>query len=818
MTADSFLLSKSDLLPTSQDERLHAETLAGRAINAVHDAFSSAALLSSQERQARAQHSDQLAEVVADSLAMLPGLRLPAAGLLRATALANVSGDWSKLATNYAKDFVEGAALNKVSNCLLPEGTLGKRITEGLGAGLRAEAVSFAAAGAGMASVTTAFRQDTWLDENKNFSTAQGGMAILKAGIVGGAMSVPAGIIGSRISRTGLAWGSEGRISSTSALAIAGLGSGYLSGTAIGGVQGLLAGGDLKTVLASMNEGGIAGALSGAVGMSALAKLPGLKPVTRVTAESIEGPPAFQDATNRLISCTTEVSAAERDALIRGNNESTSNPDLGPWKSLEIQPNKLNDSESSLSDRVQMLGVARKGVLVRYYIATENAEEIAAASKDLKEFQKKGGMQLVEDSVRMYEVAGQTITIPESYAQRLDEVLALRLKVAEGTDLYVRGPAHAKEVLQARLDLDAHPLKDKAHPADLVHLLSELPDRSLVKDLFIREDRSPTDAWIAREYEPGFRAAATAGQEDSRITFYNADRSSLLRNYMKHEWGHLLKWAAASESSRFDQAAVLEKDGYFVSNYAKRNNDENWAEHVASLLDPDPDKFLDTAHSAPLRTVEMGRALLKSLSAVPRGLSGDHQAEIANRIAYIQNNVMPEAQSGLLEHMGSGNKENAIMAAGLLDKMGGKDEFNLLADMARTQPNAGLREAAFTAAWGKIIHGRTVSSGYNEVTLKPQISQMRDFLVSQAAPGAKSREIALDFLSKMRDSGSRFYYDLLTMDHVKENRLSCSLALMDRAPDNDCLRLAWQEALKSAAGNPEQRVNLALSTLGTSKK
>ena len=567
-----------------------------------------------------------------------------------------------------------------------------------------------------------------------------------------------------------------------------------------------------------MNEGGIAGALSGAVGLAALGKIPTARFQVERTADIHES--TIASSVNAKIIQQELATNSRGDSVIaekgqlqtsRGEQKSG----LEFFRSLEIKAEKLDLSEATLRDRVRRLGEPVPGVL-RYYVAVENGAEMAARSKDFNEFVRNGGMRNVQDTVRHYAVgSGQTITISESYAAKLDEVLALRLKASEPLDPYLYGVGHAHEVAKARVDLKAHPWANMAHPADFVSLLEELPDRTLVKDLFIRHDRSPGDAWTAKEFSsPDFKAAATASQQESRIAFYGQERSELMRYYLKHEWGHLLKWAANTESTRFDQAAILEKDGYYVSDYSKRNNDENWAEHAANLLDPDTDHFVETAHGAPLRTVEIGRALLKSLVAVPHGIAGTHQAEVSARINYIQERIIPAAQDKLISIIKTGNEETAPIAARLLSRIAGREQLDALADLAKTHTSPVIRKAAFAAGWEASEKGVVTLSGYNDIAKAPSDSVMRDFLLSHAEPDSLSRDVAIQKLGQMQDNSSRFHYDMLTLDqHPSTERLKRSLILMDAAPDTEGLKQAFAEALKSVEGNPNERVNLALRAL-----
>lgn len=800
MTADDILLSKSDLLPAAKGKGEEAETLAGRVFGSVQEAFSSSVNLSAEQRRERAQHNDQLATVTADTLAMLPGLRLPAAGLLRATALVKVSDNFQDMSGNFVKDFAEGAALQKVSSLLLPQGTLGRSLSNKLGNGLLAETATFAATGAGIGVVTTGFRAETWLDQNKKFSLTHGLLEVGKGGTIGGVFGAPAGLIGSKIGKLGFSLANEGRISAGSALFLSGVGGGYLSGATVGGVQGYIYGGDWKSAFRSAGEGGLAGALSGGIGLLGMARL---QPVRNPHEETVRASAAAEELPAN--------SSLEKDPQLRSALDQKKLTNLELWQSLEIGQEKLR--EASLKERVERLGKPMR-VNMRYYETAADADAIAASSKTFSEFLSKGGMRQVEGPIDMYSVGGVTISIPEAYARRLDEVLLLRLKAAEDPDLYLKGPVHAREVLQAQLDLEAHPLRNRAHPADFLQLLDELPDRGLVKDLFIREDRSPNDAWTGKEYEKGFRAAASAGEQDKRITFYNGqNRSSLLREYMKHEWAHLLKWAARGDSERFDLAAAQEKDGYYISKYSQKNNDENWAEHTASLLHPDPDVFLQTVHSAPLRSVEMARALMKSLGAAAPNRRGTMQGDIANRINYIQEYIVPEAQEFLLQQLRKGKNPDAIAAAKLLGSIAGPKEFNMLSSMAATHVNPQLREAAFDAARVSLLQRRTHVSGYTQEYTEQHTPEMHRFLVSQAQNGMKSREQALTLLSEFGDLQSKFQHDLLTIDRYEGNKTARAIELMERARDAESLKLAWQTALRIAGKDADGRVNLALRAL-----
>lgn len=156
----------------------------------------------------------------------------------------------------------------------------------------------------------------------------------------------------------------------------------------------------------------------------------------------------------------------------------------------------------------------------------------------------------------------------------------------------------------------------------------------------------------------------------------------------------------------------------------------------------------------------------------------------------------------------AGETERAVPAIRLLGRIAGKEDFQFLAEQAKTQGDPEIRKAAFQAGWAKL----TDTNGYG-VDSRTRVEQMRNFLLGQSETGAKSRISALELLSRMRDPESRFYQELLTLNEGSGNRLSRTLELMDRAPDNKGLRLAWKEALKAVGDKPDDRVNLALRAL-----
>ncbi|MEZ4543782.1 MAG: hypothetical protein R3C24_07755 [Cyanobacteriota/Melainabacteria group bacterium] len=166
------------------------------------------------------------------------------------------------------KNFLEGAALNKVSRAVLPGGSLTGLTGRYLGDGLKAEAATHMAAGFGFGAVKSGFDARTWLDNQGNFS--------LGSGLESMAEQVPLPR-SSNIHRYGrYAFGSVGRqspqgkkrsvqepfllhFSATSRL---------YSSAVVGGIEAFKEGKGFYETLEQMNQAGLIGAGTGGLLMS----------------------------------------------------------------------------------------------------------------------------------------------------------------------------------------------------------------------------------------------------------------------------------------------------------------------------------------------------------------------------------------------------------------------------------------------------------------------------------------------------------------------------------------------------------------------
>ena len=809
--------SPENLLTDLQSGESSAKTLGGKLFESVHNVFSSPVMLDQKARQARGQHSDQLAEVVGDTITMLPGMKAPAAGLIRASILLDTSTDLTNGAGLFAKNFAEGIALHKVSALTFGEGKVASGINSYLGKGALADTARFASAGFGLGAVKSSFRQETWLDpETHSINLLHAGAEIGKHSVLGAALAIPGGFIGSGITKAGFSMHTSGMISEKSSLAIAGVGSGYFSGAAVGGVQAIGAGADWRTAIGIMNESGIAGALSGGLTIASLARFnPSMsEKLMPAKTESSTGP-AHAISVGEL----RESSAGQRTASpgIIGDGKAPKSPshadvpklDKVTMDSMRFASEKADISEATLSARISRLGTHKESTL-EMYVAGENTKLAAQMSPDFETF-RTTGLQLTQVKARTYKVGDVELTLPEAYALQLEDVARMRLSLAAKKDDLTG--------LLIETQLKNHPLGNRAHPADLLPFIEALPDRSLVKKIVMRNDRNPEDAWIAKGYKPDFQAAATAGKNGT-IAFYSQDRSSYLGQLLNHEWGHLLMWASRPEEASFERGANLEKEdlakkkAYYISEYSKKDLDENWAEHTSGLLNPNPEVFLTVAHKAPIRSTIIGTALLKAQGNAPEQHVGINRAELEVRLNYLKTEILPKAQTDMAFHLTSVKGEKGVAAAELLSRYASEKEFHLLELAAKTESESLLREAAFNAAFKHITEREAVSVGYDRQQLQKNDASRRLFLLSVAEPFSLSKDKAMNYLSKTADSKSEWFVELFSISRLpEEHQLRTAIDLLERAPDGATQKLAWENAISVIDKDRTGRVHLALRAI-----
>lgn len=732
-------------------------TAGGYAIGVVRDLLdrgSTAEVL--RERRARA--NDEIAHIAADTVAFLPSLKWTAGGALRALVLIDPQGGTGN-AGAFAKNFLEGAALNKVGKLALPEGAFGKALASRLGSGLAAESLTHLTVGLGMGAVKAGFNQNSWFDAEGRFSALRGAEAVVTAGGLGGLVNLPAGMLGVRVSRAATVAFGEGAISARSAALISGMGSGYAGGVVFGGVDALMQGKTFGETLSEMHRGGLVGAVTGGFvhgyesgRLSRLAGSSGLGSEQRVSAQ-VEKGAARQVREN-----------AELDAEI--------SPKLWENDSIDIVFERPAFKDLLANGR-RLINPTR--VVEKSILPVEGAEGPFA---DRKAFEKTATR---EEKVRFvrYDVAGHSarLYIPEAYARSLDEVRQLRLFIENPENQAYKSSSDVKEYKEIGERLLGHPLKDRALPEDFIPLLDQLPDRSLVRRLYILDSRNPEDGWQRQTYKPDFRSAASANA-DGEITFYQQERSQWLRDHTFHEWAHLVKFKHEQKSVHFDLAAAFEKDGYFASEYARKDNHENFAVHFGEeFLHYDADTFASLASRAPVRTAIFAQALVEVMGKTPDWARSPHHRQWAERVKVVEDVVLPAAQERLLTALKGGDLANKKLAAQLLGPLGGKEHLEPLIELAKKSGNAELSEMALDAA---LQIARTDRARL-------------DVLVAAGGPGSSVRDIAVYYAARLRDPRAPQYWRLLDWAGKPEHTHDL-IGLIATMPDQKGKTLAFEAA------------------------
>jgi hypothetical protein len=316
----------------------------------------------------------------------------------------------------------------------------------------------------------------------------------------------------------------------------------------------------------------------------------------------------------------------------------------------------------------------------------------------LAEFNKN--IQTTPEKAVVYKVHGYEIQVPETFAKKLDEVYDLRIKIENGKkpDATWR---ESREGRAAQKALNTHEFRDYVHPAELTSL-QRVPHGGLIKKVRFLDRPNADDPWHSKTYKPDFVSAGTAGR-DGVITYYQAKQSSkaFLSGLTNHEWAHLLQGFAARENRAFSSAAALEakahsdraKDGYAVSEYSKRNDSENWAEHSASILSPDADVFITTADQAPMRAAVLGKALERALSKVPLEQRSPYHDQLQARVDYLKEFVEPRAAHLWKQYLIDGSAQEKMSAHNLID------QFAKEADLPDLKARADLSAPENAAKW-----------------------------------------------------------------------------------------------------------------------
>jgi hypothetical protein len=773
-------------------------TLGGKLIGGVRNLFSSSDRLSDEEAQGRARANDSYAEIAVDTVSMLPGVRMLTAGAVRTVALYDPNLGLTDNFSGATWNFAEGMALNVV-------GRVGSRAGAAIGTKVAnkfvAESLGHLAFGSGLGMVKAGFNEHSWVGADGELSIGRGLVEMGKAGTIGGLVNIPAGHIGSAITRRALGAAEAGVFSTRTASVLSGVGGGYAGGAVFGGVDATLHGGDWKAILAGANEGGLIGAAAGGFTGAVMRLEPVRSQQQHLDSEQTGVRPPEEP-----------VLLKKKDSLKEGTPSKVVDriPDVELIDRLtvkiprELPPEKYAESLGPYQPETVYRHRLKKDAQAILDTVTEFNEQT------FKDFYGRA-VESAPETVRVYNVNGTRVTVQESYAAKMDEVVALRLKSQESTA--GKTPQEIREIAEAQKAYEAHPLKGKAHPAELAQHLREFPDVGLVREFHITGDEYHMNIWHQKTYDKTSMAAATASP-DGNITFYNPDANMFQRGVAFHEWGHLLKFKATRESELYDLAAELEADGYKVSSYASREYpeaptgkyDENFAEQTKYLLHPDADFFLDTANNTPLRTMVWGRMLGRSMA---QNHPGEFQPTFAERMRYINDQIIPEAQQTLQHLIKKGDPHKRDLAGRLLSQFG---DNNTLDFLTREAISTGDR-TIYDAGWSTVFRGKPTLSGYVGERLPNTYDAQVDYLTAIARTKSPAREFALEQLDVMLGKRANTYYKFLTVDQMPGNRINNLMRLMSEMPDIQGKQMVFDEAMKMTAPHSKERIDLALATM-----
>lgn len=250
---------------------------------------------------------------------------------------------------------------------------------------------------------------------------------------------------------------------------------------------------------------------------------------------------------------------------------------------------------------------------------TANIAEVRHTRRAIRLTESK---RLTEVDVREYILEGldTIIVVPEKYARRLD---LLRQARQRGEPV----PA----AWQTRL-----------LPEQMVDGLKTLPGPNIVKEMHMLPGLKDSEAFAGRD---GIIRISKGGAEAwNWFPIYEMNGETKVSpghraTLPQHEWAHLSEdWFG--NPKLFDLAMEAEPVPYYARDYGKKNRHENMAVHMGEkFLHPDADQFMNFVHLAPMRAVVFSEMLQRLRKE--NGTLGPYDAQLRERIDYVQQNFMP---------------------------------------------------------------------------------------------------------------------------------------------------------------------------------
>jgi HEAT repeat protein len=356
-------------------------------------------------------------------------------------------------------------------------------------------------------------------------------------------------------------------------------------------------------------------------------------------------------------------------------------------------------------------------------------------------------------------------------------------------------------ILQARVALAEHPYGLAALPEDFIPLMDQLPNRANIKQLTLLNEANYMDPWHQQTYNKEFSSAASALQKTGEVTFFQALRddpatpqsSGLLRQFLFHEDTHL----EPDKDGLFAAAANLEKDGYYVSDYAARDENENNSEHRSlGFLNPDQDHFLLTANYSPIRTAVIARQVGDAMAATPKSMESPYAAQYNSRIDFVNAAVLPDVQQQLVDSLAAPDAVTRESAARLLGYLGDQSHQPALADVAANDSDTKVANTAFDSLLR-----------LDSQDPKQQLGKLWEL----AAPSSDVRELAIEKMRTMTptDRAAGNYANILALMDSPDNlpRVAEQISQIQSYSAKDT---AFRQAMSLGSDWPNFQKNLAL--------
>ncbi len=464
--------------------------------------------------------------------------------------------------------------------------------------------------------------------------------------------------------------------------------------------------------------------------------------------------------------------------------------------------------------------------------------------------------------VRVYDVEGHTtkIVVEERYAKELD-LLRQQRQMAEkwrtkaeepcayddlpkeqrqlvqasienGTmeiarNILGKDADHSIEIVKARMAYLRIPQQNKMLPEDFIPFLDELPNPGLIKQLTLVKERNYEDAWLRQTYDKDFQSAATASTT-GEVRFYNPSRN-YVREFLMHEWSHLVKFGQRQNSRLFDLAMLVDKedmnmthpprgeDGkfpegelkkgmFFASRYSRRNEDENFAVHMGEyFLTPDGDEFILLARNAPVRVAVFGRALQHEMNA--SGRKSPYEPYFQERVRYIEERVVPKAKEVLQEYLWHPDPSKRAAAADLLGYIGDESHIPVLKSIAANPNNNTPADVLTTDLKVPTSVSKPKVEGIKKtvaetafdamVLLHGDESTRLQVMMQHAQNGSPVKDLAIARMRSLGDSAAHQYANVYQLSGNPAN-LPQMIELIPKLGIKDAAVQAFHEAMRLA--------------------